>query len=148
MSASATQGGHNYHLRSMPPSSPVVPAAACLQFRPIRIFPSVNHRQRCAQSGYKGTYTPKLPRLDVTTDAECVSKCQYVSENVQQCSLLHGYDRHNDIFGSRPSDHYFRSVCLFVCLFVCAEFFSAVFDPISIKLGHGICLGLVVFPRI
>jgi len=36
------------------------------------------------------------------------------------------------IFGSRPSDHYFRSVCLFVC----AEFFSAVFDPISIKLGH------------
>jgi len=40
------------------------------------------------------------------------------------------------IIGSRPSDHYFRSVCwfvcLFVCLFVCAEFFSAVFDPISI----------------
>ena len=45
---------------------------------------------------------------------------------------------HNDacFIGSRPSDHYFRSVCLFVCLFVCAEFFSAVFDPISIKLGH------------
>ena len=39
------------------------------------------------------------------------------------------------IFGSRPSDHYFRSVCLSVCLFVCAVF-SAVFDPISIKLGH------------
>jgi len=42
--------------------------------------------------------------------------------------------------GSRPSDHHFRSVCLSaslsVCLFVCAEFFSAVFDPISIKLGH------------
>jgi len=31
------------------------------------------------------------------------------------------------VIGSRPSDHYFRSVCLFVC----AEFFSAVFDPIS-----------------
>ena len=40
------------------------------------------------------------------------------------------------------------SVCLSVCLFVCAEFFSAVFDPISIKLGHVICLGLVVSPRI
>ena len=38
--------------------------------------------------------------------------------------------------GSQPSDHYFRSVCLSVCLFVCAEFFSAVFDPIWIKLGH------------
>ena len=25
---------------------------------------------------------------------------------------------------------------VFVGLFVCAEFFSAVFDPISIKLGH------------
>jgi len=35
-------------------------------------------------------------------------------------------------FGSRPSEHYFRSVCQFVC----AEFFSAVFDPICIKLGH------------
>jgi len=34
--------------------------------------------------------------------------------------------------GSRPSDHYFCSLCLFVC----AEFFSAVFDPISIKLGY------------
>jgi len=42
-------------------------------------------------------------------------------------------------FGSRPSDHYFRSVCWFVCLSVCLfvqSFFSAVFDPISIKLGH------------
>jgi len=42
--------------------------------------------------------------------------------------------------GSRPSDHYSRSVCWFVCLsvclLVCKEFFSAVFDPISIKLGH------------
>ena len=27
-------------------------------------------------------------------------------------------------------------VCLFVSLSVCAEFFSAVFDPISIKLGY------------
>ena len=46
----------------------------------------------------------------------------------------------DQVFGSRPSDHYFRSVCLSVCLFVClsvcAEFFSAVFDAIWIKLGH------------
>jgi len=28
------------------------------------------------------------------------------------------------------------SVCLSVCLFVYAEFFSDVFDPISIKLRH------------
>ena len=37
------------------------------------------------------------------------------------------------------------SVCLFVCLFVCAEFFSAVFDPISIKLGH---TPVIITPRI
>jgi len=39
--------------------------------------------------------------------------------------------------GSRPSDLIFV-VCvgLYVCLFVFAEFFSAVFDRISIKLGH------------
>jgi len=53
-------------------------------------------------------------------------------------------NRSVDLIGSRPSDHYFRSVCLFVC----AEFFSAVFDPISIKLRHVICPGLVVSPRI
>jgi len=32
--------------------------------------------------------------------------------------------------GSRPGDHCFRTVCLFV------QFFSAVFDPILIKLGN------------
>jgi len=46
------------------------------------------------------------------------------------------FHRTTVVFGSRPSDYFFRSVCLLVCLFVCAEFFSAVFDPISIKLGH------------
>jgi len=54
----------------------------------------------------------------------------------------------NFFVGSWPSDHYFHSVSLSVCLFVCVEFFSAVFDPISIKLGLVICLGLVVSPRI
>jgi len=29
---------------------------------------------------------------------------------------------------------------IFVCLFVCAEFFSAIFDPISITLGHMLCV--------
>jgi len=38
------------------------------------------------------------------------------------------------------------SVCLSVCLFV--QFFSAVFDPISIKLGHMLYVCLVVSPRI
>ena len=43
----------------------------------------------------------------------------------------------NSYVGSRPSAKWpLFSYCLSVCLFVCAEFFSAVFDPISIKLGH------------
>jgi len=50
-------------------------------------------------------------------------------------SIAHIIKRYTNV-GSWPSDHYFRSVCWFlsVCLFV--QFFSAVFDPISIKLGH------------
>jgi len=35
-----------------------------------------------------------------------------------------------------------------VGLFVCAEFFSAVFDPISIKLGHTLMSGSSCVPRI
>jgi len=62
------------------------------------------------------------------------------------------FEEKTRMIGSRPSDHYFCSVCWFVCLsvclFVCAEFFSAIFDLTSIKLGHVICLGLVVSPRI
>ena len=54
-----------------------------------------------------------------------VSFCPSLCAQLPYTALKH-------IIGSRPSDHYFRSVCLFVC----AEFFSAVFDPISIKLGH------------
>jgi len=44
--------------------------------------------------GYKGIYIRKLPKLDLTTDAEYVANLvnvKYVVVNVQQCSLLHGY---------------------------------------------------------
>jgi len=46
--------------------------------------------------GYRGIYLPKLPKLNLTTDAEYVElasllgKCQYVVVNVLECSLLHG----------------------------------------------------------
>jgi len=68
---------------------------------------------------------------------------------------LYGSRKRNNAFvgafvGSRPSDHFFRSVFWFVCLSVClCRVFSAVFDPISTRLGHNVtCLGLVVSPRI
>jgi len=64
----------------------------------------------------------------------------FITRAVSKKSRLGGVMLQFSFIGSRPSDHYFRSVCWFVCLsvcfFVCAEFFSAVFDPISIKLGH------------
>ena len=46
-------------------------------------------------------------------------------------SLLFNNDNETKLMlitGSRPSNHYFRSVCLSVSLLVCAEFFAAVFD--------------------
>ena len=66
--------------------------------------------------------------------------CQYLDLDTTRKTIDCATTLTLTVFGSRPSDHYFRSVCLFVCLsvclFVCAEFFSAVFDPISIKLAH------------
>jgi len=62
-----------------------------------------------------------------------------IGKLVDKIPEICGY-AHSECWFTANSDHYFRSVCwfvcLFVCLFVCAEFFSAVFDPISIKLGH------------
>jgi len=72
-----------------------------------------------------------------TSPRSVVSKHELVVgyKNGDQCDpMAHVAWKVLRIFGSRPSDHYFRSVCLSVCLFV--QFFSAVFDPISIKLGH------------
>jgi len=53
----------------------------------------------------------KLSKWDLETDAEYVANlvnvCQYVVENVEQCSLLHGM--HNNIFLSdRPIIGYDR----------------------------------------
>ena len=48
--------------------------------------------------------------------------------------------------GSRPSDHYFRSVCLSVCL--CRVFLSRLWSDFDQTRIHVICLGLVVSPRI
>ena len=56
----------------------------------------------------------------------------------------------NVVFGSRPSDHYFRNVCLSVCLSVCLcrVFLSRLWSNFDQTRTHIICLGLVVSPRI
>ena len=52
--------------------------------------------------------------------------------------------------GSRPSDHYFRSVCLSVCLFVCLcrVFLSRLRSSFDQTRTCVTCPGLVVSPRI
>jgi len=62
----------------------------------------------------------------------------------------------HSLIGSRPSDHYFRSVCWFVCLsvclsvcfFLCRVFLSRLWSDFDQTWAYVICLGLVVFPRI
>jgi len=68
--------------------------------------------------------------------------------------FLYDSDRHSptlSCIGSRPSDHYFRSVCLSVCLSVCClcrVFLSRLWSDFDQTWTHVICLGLVVSPRI
>ena len=56
------------------------------------------------------------------------------------------YDFEFNLIGSRPSDHYFRSVCLSVCL--CRVFLSRLRSDLDQTRIHVICPGLVVSPRI
>ena len=74
-------------------------------------------------------------------------------ENNEHCLWLHaGNDEmfcsYLLSFGSRPSNHYFRSVCWFVCLFVCAVFLTRLWTDFDQTWTYVICLGLVVSPRI
>ena len=55
---------------------------------------------------------------------------------VMYFSSSYGIGMMNLLVHSQVTIIFVVSVCLSVCLFVCAEFFSAVFDPIYIKLGH------------
>jgi len=50
--------------------------------------------------------------------------------------------RLTQFIGSRPSDHYFRSVCLFVCL--CRVFLSGLWSDFGQTRTYVICLRLVV----
>ena len=58
-----------------------------------------------------------------TAVVDICSRLEINAENLRQktdsdfCSTYVEQNRH--CIGSRPSDHYFRSVCLSVCLFVC-----------------------------
>ena len=89
-------------------------------------------------------------RLSYIFTASCTCK-QRLHLWTYQCKSLMNI---NSSIGSRPSDHYFRSVCLSVCLFVCLfvclcrVFLSRLWSDFDETRTYVICLGLVVSPRI
>jgi len=72
-----------------------------------------------------------------------------ISSQTGACGSQQCMQRDQEI-GSRPSDHYFRSVCWFVCLFVCLcrVFLSCLWSDFDQTWTYVICLGLVVSRRI
>jgi len=66
--------------------------------------------------------------------------------NAAQSDVSSYLDLYDSLIGSRPSDHYFRSVCLSVCL--CRVFLSRLCSDFDQTRTHVICLGLLVSPRI
>ena len=78
----------------------------------------------------------------------CAGFCVKIFDNIR--SVPTSFD--NDILlvystvGSRPSDRYFRSVCLSVCL--CRVFLSRLWSDLDQTSTYVTCPGLVVSPRI
>jgi len=65
----------------------------------------------------------------------------------RRCTTSYSLSRYTVFYnGSRPSDHYFRSVCLSVCL--CRVFLSRLWPDFDQTRTYVIRLGLVVSPRI
>jgi len=64
----------------------------------------------------------------------------------RNCALFLSCLNYLHCIGSRPSDHYFRSVCLFVWL--CRVFLSRLGCDLDQTRTHVACPGLVVSPRI
>ena len=75
-------------------------------------------------------YTNVTGRTGQTTDRQHYANRFTNGRRETAAALEHC---HSSI-GSRPSDHYFRSVCLSVCLFVCL-FVQSFSQPSSIQFG-------------
>ena len=77
--------------------------------------------------------------------------CEYVAQVVMAALCNRGGPLYFcPVIGSRPSDHYFRSACLFVCMSVCLcrVFLSRLRSDLDQTRIHVTCSGLVVSPRI
>jgi len=85
--------------------------------------------------------------MQCTTTRTTFLMALFIQDNMllleKQCftSYLYGYYPTSLInFSSRPIDHYFRRVCLFVCL--CRVFLSRLWSDLDQTRIHVTCLGL------
>ena len=99
------------------------------------IFPSSNHTIYCRYetSGLRGCF-----QTNATQGAciACVAFGWKLGPSVAYATALDLLADSVELVHGQVTIIFVVSICLFVCLFVCVEFFLAVFDPISIKLGH------------
>jgi len=63
---------------------------------------------------------------------------------MEVCKVEYMHCADFETIGSRPSDHYFRTVCWFVCLSVCLcrVFLSRLWSDFDQTRTYVICLGL------
>jgi len=75
-----------------------------------------------------GRRLPVTAELGYTREqAEAIQKLKHAKDDYQRLGLHYDASRYGItnlcLIGSRPSDHYFLSVCWFVCLSVCLSVF-------------------------
>ena len=99
------------------------------------VWPWCPHRLRCMRK-------PTIwPFWNCSKMAREMAVCNFL---ISMC-LLCGRQQVDTNIGSRPSDYYFRSVCLSVCL--CRVFLSRLWSDFDQTRTYVICLGVVVSPR-
>jgi len=81
------------------------------------LFESVNKAYEFLCSQAKITEGPNPQNIVLILKAQSILFSRYKNGESEPHDSLHICLR--SCVGSRPSDHYFRSVCLSVCLFVC-----------------------------
>jgi len=83
---------------------------------------------------------PNLPYRTILENFEKQTKSETVRVSQQSCRTCCSVYDSSSFFRSRPSDHYFCSVCSSVCL--CRVFLSRLWSDFDQTRTHVMCLGL------